>query len=198
MDTFDAIAQRRSIRKFKDEEIPRETMECILNAALLAPSAKNRQPWKFVVITQKDKPAMAEAMRAGFAREKAQTGLFRGVGPYLAGAEHTLSVMEQAPVTVFVFNTEPHSLWNDAGIDQKLMEVANVQSVGAAIENMLLAATEAGVGSLWICDVFFAYRELCEWLNEPHQLIAAVSFGYTDESPSARPRRSREDLIEWR
>jgi len=45
-------------------------------------------------------------------------------------------------------------------------DVVDIQSVGAAIQNMLLAAVDLGLGSLWICDVFFGYEELCAWLGE--------------------------------
>ena len=69
---------------------------------------------------------------------------------------------------------------------------------GAAIENMTLAAEELGLGSLWICDIYFAYSELCQWLDSDGQLIAAVAFGYPDEFPKERPRKRMEDILEWR
>lgn len=198
METFDAIAQRRSIRKFTDKKIPPAVMEKILQAGMLAPSAKNRQPWRFIVITEKEKPAMLAAMQAGLAREKGQDGLFPDSVKYLAGAEYTLAVMAQAPITVFVFNTEAGPLRDGVGITEQLFDIANVQSVGAAIQNMLLAATDQGVGSLWICDVFFAYPEIVQWLNESNRMIAAVSFGYTEENPAPRPRKAMENIVVWR
>lgn len=63
---------------------------------------------------------------------------------------------------------------------------------------MLLAATEKGIGSLWICDLFFAYAELCEWLGGDGQLVAAIAFGYPKESPGQRPRKRLEDIAQWR
>ena len=62
---------------------------------------------------------------------------------------------------------------------------------------MNLAAHELGLGALWICDVFRAYDELCGWLGETHQMIAAVSFGYADEAPAARPRKSVDEVTTW-
>jgi len=62
---------------------------------------------------------------------------------------------------------------------------------------MLLSAQELGIGTLWICDVFYAYSELCAWLGETHEMIAAVSFGYPDESPNARPRKPLEEVTKW-
>ena len=61
----------------------------------------------------------------------------------------------------------------------------------------MLAAYELGVGSLWICDVFYAYDELTAWLGETHQMIAAVSLGYPDESPGPRPRKPVSEVTTW-
>ena len=67
-----------------------------------------------------------------------------------------------------------------------------------AIENMTLAATELGLGSLWICNTFFAQEELNHWLNADGQLYAALAVGYADEAPAPRPRRKAELTVEWR
>jgi nitroreductase len=76
--------------------------------------------------------------------------------------------------------------------------LVNVQSVGAAIQNMLLAAQDLGLGSLWIADVFYAYGKLCSWLGKEGQMmVAAVSFGYPDENPDARPRKPVSDVTHW-
>lgn len=179
METMDSISRRRSIRKFIDKEIPREIVEKILDSAIKAPSAKNRQPWKFIVITSKEeKSNMLEAVRAGIENEKNGDGLL--------------------PNSLFIFNTESSYLWNETSIENKFYHIANVQSIGAAIENMLLTATDIGIGSLWICDIFFAYRELSNYFNSQNELIAAVSFGYADEAPNLRPRKEFDDVVEWR
>ena len=72
-----------------------------------------------------------------------------------------------------------------------------MQGIGAAIQNMLLAAHELGVGSLWICDVFYAYDELTAWLGETHRMIAAVSLGYPAESPGPRTRKPVSEVTTW-
>ena len=77
------------------------------------------------------------------------------------------------------------------------MNVVDVQSIGAAIQNLLLAAQDLGLGTLWICDVFYAYDELCAWLGETHQMIAAVALGYPDEQPNPRPRKSVDEVTTW-
>ena len=63
---------------------------------------------------------------------------------------------------------------------------------------MTLAAEGLGLGSLWICDIFFAYRELNQWLGVQGTLTAAMALGYADEAPGPRPRKSMDDLAAWR
>ena len=66
------------------------------------------------------------------------------------------------------------------------------------MENMSLAAVENGLGSLWICDIYFAYLELCAWLNCDGELAAAFALGYAGEAPMPRPRKNFDDIVEWR
>jgi F420 biosynthesis protein FbiB-like protein len=188
--TLEAIAARRSIRKFRDDPVPDEALQAILAAGARAPSGKNRQPWRFVVVLEDKRAEMVRVMREGLTRMKAD-------GTDLGSAEWTAVVMDQAPITVFVFNPEGMHPWLTRSIEQAFTDVVNIQSIGAAIQNMLLAAQELGLGSLWICDVFYAYEELREWLGETGQMVAAVSFGYPGESPAARPRMAVDELTRW-
>ena len=188
MNTLDAIAARRSIRKFKHVPIPEEVMQKILTAAIQAPSASNRQPWRFIIIQGEKKVKMLRILRDRITRDKAR-------GEDIGSSEWSAHVMEEAPVTVFVFNPEGLRPWRKHTTEQMFMDVLDIQSIGAAIQNMLLAAEDQGLGSLWICDVFIAYKKLCKWLGEKGELIAAVSFGYADESPTARPRKPMSEVV---
>lgn len=190
MNTLEAIASRRSIRRFKDESLPDELVEQILHAAMLAPSGKNKQPWRFIVVKGDKRSEMVRILREGIAH-------LAGEGVSSGSAKWTANIMEQAPVTVFVFNEEAQYTKVFSDIGDVMMNLVDVQSIGAAIQNMLLAAQEMGVGTLWICDVFYAYQELCTWLGETHQMIAAVSMGYPDEEPDARPRMSLSEVTRW-
>jgi nitroreductase len=190
VDTLQAIVERRSIRKYEDRPLPDEVVRQILEAATLAPSGKNGQPWRFYVVREDKRAEMVRVMREGMAEAKE-------AGVPLGSSENSARIMERAPVTVFVFNAATLAPRLGEAGDAGLINVVEVQGIGAAIQNMLLAAHELGVGSLWICDVFYAYEQLCAWLGEDHQMIAAVSFGYPDESPGPRPRMGVDEVTTW-
>jgi nitroreductase len=190
MNTLDTIAARRSIRKFKAQAVPADLLQTVLGAALQAPSGKNKQPWRWVVVSGERRTDMVRCMHEGLAKMKAR-------GQNTASADWTVKIMEQAPVTVFVFNPYGLAPWQPHSVDQMIDEVVDIQSVGAAIQTLLLAAQDQGLGSLWICDVFYAYEELCGWLGEAGQMVAAVALGYADESPAARPRKPASDMVRW-
>jgi len=200
MNAMTAIGKRRSIRKFTEQPVPREMIEQILQAGIDAPSAKNRQPWRFVVATQEgDRAKMLDAMHDGLAWMEANGVQTEQDRLFLKGAWNTYHIMRQAPVTIFILNPEGKTPFE--GLEpfgERFMELANVQSVGACIQNMCLAATEMGLGSLWICDVFDAYHTLTEWIGTDAQLVAALSIGYAAEEPAARPRRPMEEITTWR
>jgi nitroreductase len=141
MNTLEAIAARRSIRKFRSDPIPEAALAKILTAAIQAPSGKNRQPWRFIVVQGEKRLEMLRVLREGIAQTKE-----RGEDP--GSSEWTANVMEQAPVTVFIFNPEGIYPWLAHSIGQNFDDLVNVQSIGAAIQNMLLAAQDLGLGSL--------------------------------------------------
>lgn len=196
---LEAIFNRRSIRKYTEQPVSKSIIEEIIRAGMLAPSSKNRQPWHFTVVSGEAKAEMTRIMRQGIAREK-ERPLIPESAMHIGGVEHTLSIMEQAPVVVFIANTLGVEITDSSVLstDERVGEICNAQSIGAAIENMCLTATELGLGSLWICDTFFAQYELKEWLKIDGELYAALAIGYADEEPSARPRKNMADIVEWR
>jgi len=189
MNTLEAIRARRSIRRFKPAALERPVIERILEATIQAPSGKNRQPWRFVVLTGKGKDRLVEILRAGIET-------IRAAGGDPGSSPATARVMEQTPVTVVVFSA-PTGAEGKPWQEQFLR--VNVQSVGGAIQTMCLAATELGVGSLWIADVYYAERQIVDWIGRPGEtLIGAVSLGHPDESPPARSRKPLAQVVEWR
>lgn len=193
-----AIYDRRSIRKFLSAPIPQNDIVDIIQSGIKAPSSKNRQPWKYIVVQGNKKEEMLSVFRKGIDREENKSALLPLSKQHIAAAKHTVDIMEEAPVIFFVINLLGKNIPSELTPEEHIYEICNIQSISASIQNMLLAATEKGIGSLWICDIFFAYPELCEWLNSEGQLMAAIAFGYPNEFPSERPRKKLEDIVEWR
>lgn len=106
--------------------------------------------------------------------------------------------MRQAPSVIFIINSLGIDINMPLAAEERIFEICYAQSIGAAIENMTLTATEHGLGSLWIFDTYFAYKELSDWLNMNGELYAAMTIGYADEALSARPRKDIHDIVEWR
>ena len=193
----ESMKNRRSIRKYQDAPVSRALLEQILQAGNLAPSAKNRQPWRFVVATGRGKAEAVAAMRRGLARE-AETPLLPGSAQHRQGAAYTAQIMEQAPAVIFAINPLGRDVRAPLSPEERVYEICNAQSLGAALENMALRATELGLGSLWICDIYFAYDELKAWLGGEGEPFAAMAIGYAAEAPRPRPRRALRDIVEWR
>lgn len=193
---IDAIYSRRSIRKFQQREVSVEDIRRLLDAGRVAPSGKNRQPWKFVVFGGEQKRGLLAEMELGIRREMEGRALLPGSKRGIPDAINTLGIMRQAPVVVVALNTNSGSPFVEITAEQRVAEIVDSLSIGAAIENILLAAEEMGLGALWIANTFFAYRELAAYLRTENQI--AVAIGYADEAPGARPRKRLEDIVEYR
>ena len=168
-----------------------------MQAGLLAPSSNNPQPCNCGVAEGRAQADALAAMERGLTREKTEPFL-PGSAEHLSGAEYTLQVMRSASVVIFVVNELSAEIDRTLAAEERVSEICNAQSIGAAIENMVLSAAEQGLGSLWICDTFFAQRELRDWLKTDGELYAAVAVGIPDEAPEARPRKDFCEAVEWR
>ena len=195
---MNAIEERRSIRKYRQQSVSREQIEMLVEAARLAPSAKNRQPWKYIVYTGTEKQKLLQAMETGLEKEEKQHSLLPQSAFGLPDAFHTLDIMRQAPVVLIVMNTNGTSPYEPVDPDGRLSEICDSLSIGASIENLLLRATEMGLGTLWIANTCFAYDNLMEVIGEKGQLIGAIALGYAEEQPLPRPRRNLEEILEYR
>ena len=186
------IEDRRSIRKFKDKGIEDKYVENIIHAAMMAPSPKNRQPWKFIILKdycqiQKLADKMERTIKI-LSQEKPQR-------TDISMSLETIDVIKSAPVLVLVCYHHGLVPIHDDGvcwsINAKDVEAVELQALGAAVQNMLLKAQELGIGSLWCADVLYAYDVLKEYSDFP--IVSAVCLGYANEEPICRPRKSYEE-----
>lgn len=192
------IIERRSIRKYKNDPIKRSDLETIIRAGILAPSAKNRQPWKYIVYTNKLKDNLLDIMEKGLIRERDGEKLLPKSQYGLPDAFYTLKVMREAPVLIIIENSNGISPYIDIDTDARVTEICDTLSIGASVQNMLLTATELGYGSLWIANTCFAYRELEDYIGIKGQLVGAISLGVADEQPNPRPRKSIFEVAEFK
>ena len=195
---IDSIYDRRSIRKFQEKDVPVELLNKILDAGRVAPSAKNRQPWKYIVFGNGSKEELLKAMEEGLEREENGITEIPKSGYGIPDAKNTLSIMKEAPIIIVVLNTNAKSPFLQIDNDERISEICDTLSIGASIENMLLAAEEIGLGTLWIANTCFAYPELVTFLNTEEQLVGAIAVGYANESPGQRPRKEMDEIVEYR
>lgn len=191
------IYSRRSIRKFQDVDVARGDIEEIIRAGSAAPSAKNRQPWKCIVLKQKSKEAFLGFMEKGIDREEHVSAMLPKSGSGLPDAKNTLRIMREAPVLIVIINTNGRSPFVMLDADERFAEICDNLSIGAFIENMLLQAEKMGIGTLWIANTCFAYQELVSYLHVQGQLIGAVALGYAAEQPERRPRKELDEIVEF-
>ena len=192
------IETRRSIRKYKQCDVSRELIERIVDAARLAPSAKNRQPWRFIVYTGAQKEKLLDTMEQSLKKEQQTHALLPESAGGLPDAFNTLKIMRTASAIIIVMNTGGSSPFEPIDTDSRIGEICDTLSIGAAVENMLLRAESLGLGTLWIANTCFAYNDLTEFVGEKGQLACAVAVGYPDEQPAQRPRKPLADIIEYR
>jgi nitroreductase len=177
MELVEAIKGRRSIRSYKDTPVPLELVKEVLEAATWAPSAKNGQQWRFVVLTGGAKDRLTDLFRVQLNEFIANHGKEAS-----GSSTWSCGVMEEASVLVMVYNT------SEMGWDSE------VHSVAAAIQNILLRAHDLGLGSLWIGDIYYALQALEEHLGKPWKLMAAVTLGYPAEEGRV-PKKMRLDEV---
>lgn len=200
MNIHEAIDARRSVRRYADTPFSEEQLLEILHAASLAPSAKNRQPWFFYVIRDPDiKQEFILALDKGIDQLYQQYQQKYIDRPDILRAKNSLRAMEQASVLILVKLVSRYNTYYDDGVNWSLhaldIEVADLLSVGAAVQNILLTAREMGLGSLWVCDIFYAYPALTKFLQEDTPIVSAICLGSPGESPAPRPRRSVNEIF---
>jgi len=168
LELFETIERRRSVRTFKDKPVKKKDLARILNAAILAPSAGNIQPWEFIVTTD------AEGRRD------------------LAAAALGQCWMEGAPVIITVCAKEEASALRYGERGSRLY---CIQDTAAAVQNILLASTALGYGSCWVGA--FDEDEVRRALKIPKgtRPVAIIPIGVPGEKPEARPRRDLKRVV---
>ncbi len=168
MKVLDVIQKRRSVRKYKEDPIPEKDLMRVLEAARLAPSGKNFQPWKFIIV--KDK-----ALKEKLAR--ASAGQF---------------FMAEAPI-IIVGCGFPDNCYAHMGRYMKSWSV----DVTIALEHLILQAQEEGLGTCWIGSFEEEEVKAILNIPENVKVLALTPLGYPDEIPRFRRRKSLDEIISY-
>lgn len=181
MELKEAIYGRRSVRKYLDKKISDADIEEIIDAGLWAPSAVNLQPWYFVVCKSDEaKAKLGEIMQGSiFGLRKVLDNRFKNNPEVIEETIQFVQSLGNADICVLSF------LQQEEYHEQK----AAIESVAAAMQNMILTAYSKGISSCWLTSPLHVETELrAEFAPDKGPLLAAVVFGYSDVEPRA-PRR---------
>jgi nicotinate-nucleotide--dimethylbenzimidazole phosphoribosyltransferase len=198
MDAIDAIHARQGTLRFRPDPVPRELIDAVLAAGAAAPSPVNLQPWAFVVVTEPER-----AQRVGRYLVDAQERcvfdeLLRMPAEY---TQRLLALYDEFAPPCFVFVCHQPKARFVSPEHAAVLREWHLMSLGAAMANLMIAATSLGLGTRWFGG--FALddgRALRELLDVPPniEIVAATPLGYHDEPPKARPEQDMAALSEFR
>lgn len=185
-DVLDAIKERRSIRKYLDRPVPKKAIEEILATADWAPSAHNAQPWRFIVLADGSiKRKLAEAMAKSWAADMAKDGTTVEPEKLKVRAERFAT----SPVLILACLTMDGMRKFSDEQRQNIERDSAMQSLGAALQNLLLAAHVKGLGACWFGAPAFCKEIVRTVLKIPDNVEpeALIMMGYPAEKPPVPP-----------
>ena len=202
------IRSRRSVRRFKTQAPARDVLERLIEMAILAPSASNKQPWRFFIVTERETiDRMAIAVQKAVDRIVTHVradfmDAFRAYGNYFVR-------FRDAPVVIVPAFRELEVLSNlvDATLAPEDIErIAAMEfnsgliSTSLAMQNLMLFAHSIGLGTSCMSGPLLAAGDLKHILEIPEswRVAALIPTGYPDEEPSAPVRKSADAVIRWR
>lgn len=191
MDDFiDSVKKRRSIRKYSSRKVSTDIIRQVLEAAGWAPSAHNAQPWRFIVLTDaSQKFKLSEAMADLWVADMTKDGT-----PLEARENQRKASIErftQAPVLIIACLTMKNMhRYVDEFRKESERDLA-MQSLGAAVQNLLLAAHVKGLGACWFSAPVFCKEIVRSLLKIPNNVEpqALITLGYPAEKPSVPSRK---------
>lgn len=190
------LKSRRSVRNYQQRPVTREQLEQILEAARWAPSPHGRQPWRFAVITrQESKLLLADRMGETWQRNLEMDKQDATVVNIRREKSRQRILNAPALIIPCLYLEDLDSYPDEQRQeDEKTMAV---QSIGAAIQNMLLMAYDIGLDAGWMCAPLFCPEVVCDALGLDPKLIpqALITVGYAAADPKRRERLPLDSLI---
>jgi nitroreductase len=197
MELSDVIASRRSIRKFRQEDISADTVRLLLDAARLAPSGSNIQPARFIV-------AQSQAAKEALGQCTPYKFIVKASVVFVCCADLTAISLREKRVGELLeagaFDGVDVSFDNAAPYASAVMEAEAVKAylamnVAIAVEHIVLKAVDLGLGSCWLGR--FDRDKLKEYLQQDDSIypVVLLPVGYPDQTPKARPRFDLDKLV---
>jgi nitroreductase len=201
MELLKAIQSRRSIRKFKSNEVPDHTIKELLDAARLAPSGSNLQATRFVVIKSPvERMKLKECTPLPFVAQAPVVIACCIDKEAMGNTQLRYRELMEAQAFVGTPLADDPTLMEAAAKRRSSMDQATIKAyltlnAAIAIEHIVLRAVDLGLGSCWIMMFDSAKTKSMLELGDRYEVIALLPIGYPDQSPAARPRLPLEELI---
>ena len=193
------IQGRRSVRRYTEQAVPADVLERLLTAAGWAPSAHNRQPWRFVALTA---PAAKSGLALAMGERLTKDRLADGDAPAEVEADRARSYarITGAPVVVVVCLTMADMDRYPDARRARAEYLMATQSVAMAVQNLLLAAYAEGLGACWMCAPLFCADTVGIALGLPAEweAQALVTLGYPASAGKPARRKNLAELMQWR
>jgi nitroreductase len=204
MELIQAIENRVSIRSFTAEAVGKETLREIIRRAGMAPSINNSQPWKFLIISNKELLSkMAEGVSERINSLPAK-GKEDPNSALLSRVEWFSTFFEDAPVLIAML-MKPYTSIAEQGAAisheeiNRMRNFPDMQTAGAAVQNILLSAVDFGLGACWMSPPLVAQEKLESLLKveQPWKLVTFVALGHPFGKPSKKVKKSVEEISEF-
>ena len=192
-EALDTIHARHSIRQFSPEPIGEDELMTMLDAANQAPSAHNRQSWKFVILEGGARSDLAELVTTlSKTFDKPASSLLRMAARSIASAPATIAVIN----TGDLINHGTDLFQVDRAQAFDFFRTMEIQSSAAAVENLLLAATSMGLGAVWLGILYLVKDRVLEFLQEPAgEFMAVVPVGRPLRQTKGPNKKPLENVI---
>jgi nitroreductase len=194
-ETLAVIARRRSVRVFDGRPVAPELVQALIAAANQAPSAHNSQSWRFLVLGPEAKRELAALVSSRSAAFPRPTNVLLRLGA---------RTIASAPVVIAVANTgelmrHGVELFPIAGEQNRdFFRTMEIQGSAAAVQNLLLAATALGLGSVWLGILYLMKDEVLALLGEPQgEFMAVVPVGYGSAPAKGPKKRGDEEIVRY-
>lgn len=186
MDAITAINSRRSVRRFRPEPVPRETIQQLLDCAVRAPNHKLTEPWRFVVLTGRARDRFAEIR----ARHRLKRFADPGSPEAMAGADKVRRESLETPAYIVALTAvDPDEITREEDYAATMM----------ALANLMIAAQSLGLGTYLKTGGVMRDAALLELAGVPEdfRVVGIVSLGYPADQEEPRRRKAAAELTRW-